>query len=120
MERFSLPFVVALLLSTNGAMPVLAQTAADQASRQISFNDALEKVRTARFSDYQGRIGVAVESERAFEEMRNYILDMYDGVEQVSSFIQDDSYVDCITVESQPSVRHLGIKECPSPDKTGS
>src|ERR1700759_186525 len=45
----------------------------------MTLQESLEKTRNARFPNYAGRVGVAVENEKAFEEMRRYILDMYDG-----------------------------------------
>jgi Neprosin len=81
----------------------------------VNLRDALDRTRTARFSDYAGRVGVAVESEKAFEEMRRHIIDMYEGVQVVSSFIHIGNYVDCITIESQPTVRRLGLTEIAKP-----
>jgi len=71
----------------------------------ISFGDFLQSVRDASFDDYAGRDDAAVRDADAFEEMRQHILTMYDGVEQVSTFVVDGQYFDCITVESQPSLR---------------
>ncbi len=71
----------------------------------ISFDDFLQSVRDATFDEYAQRDGAAVRDADAFEEMRQHILTMYDGVVQVSSFVYEDQYVDCITIESQPSVR---------------
>jgi hypothetical protein len=76
--------------------------------------DATQKIRAARFSDYEGRLGVRVDA-KAFEEMQKYLLERYEGVETVNSFVRDNTYVDCIKTESQPSVRQQGIREIAKP-----
>jgi hypothetical protein len=88
----------------------------------IPFDEFLQGVRDASFEDYSQRDGAQVRDEDAFEEMRNHILSMYDGVEQVSTFMVDDQYFDCITIDSQPSVRllDLGTAEREAPDGSQS
>jgi hypothetical protein len=71
----------------------------------VPFDEFVQGVRDAAFDEYAQREGAAVRDADAFEEMRQHILTMYDGAEQVSTFVYDDQYVDCITVESQPSAR---------------
>ena len=80
----------------------------------VRLQDATQKIRTARFSDYEGRLGVRVDA-KAFEEMQKYLLERYEGVETVNSFVRDNTYVDCIKTESQPSVRQQGIREIAKP-----
>ena len=75
----------------------------------ISFDEFLQGVQEATFEDFVGRDGVGVRDEQSFEEMRTHILIMYDGVEQVSTFVVEGSYFDCITIDSQPSVRLLDL-----------
>lgn len=86
----------------------------------VSFDQFLRGVRSMRISDFAARAGTRVEDANAFEDMRAHILYMYDGVKQVSSFTRDGSYVDCIEIESQPSVRHLGLKELARPPTTST
>ena len=76
----------------------------------ILFADFVRSVEGARFEDYQGQEDVTVRDADAFEAMRQHILRMYDGVEQVSSFVLDGQPVDCITIDSQPSVRLQGLE----------
>jgi hypothetical protein len=101
--------------SSSPNQAAIAMPSTGQQNEFITLQDSLERTRNAHFLDYSGRLGVAVKSDKVFEDMRKYILDMYEGVKDVSSFVQDNSYVDCITIESQPSVRHLGIKEIAKP-----
>ncbi len=80
-----------------------------------SFVSYLDTVRAASIEDYRGKPNTKVESAPAFEDMRAHVLHMYDGAAVVSSFVLDESYVDCIRIESQPSVRELGIKQIAKP-----
>lgn len=74
----------------------------------------MQAVRSAQFAD-ERRVGARVESPKAFEEMQKYLLDRYEGVEAVSSFVRDNTYVDCVKIENQPSVRQQGIREIAKP-----
>jgi hypothetical protein len=85
----------------------------------VPFAEFLKRVRTATFADYAKREGSRVRDSAAFEEMRRHILTMYDGVKQVSTFVVGDDYFDCITVETQPSLRLRGLRE-PAPAPKGS
>jgi hypothetical protein len=108
--------LIALTVCLNG-FPARSQTPSDTAVRGqfVRFQEGMERTRSARYSDYEGRVGVRVESARAFEEMQKYVLEHYDGVEVVSSFFRDGQYVDCIKTETQPSIRRLGIRELAKP-----
>jgi hypothetical protein len=74
-------------------------------------------VANARYSDYAGLAQTSVKNEQAFKAMQSYILDTYAGVKQVNSFVLDGQYFDCITINSQPSVHHLNIKQIAQPPK---
>jgi len=76
----------------------------------VSFDEFLQNVRDASFEDYAAREDAQVRDDDSFEEMRNHILNMYDGVEYVSTFVVDNQYFDCITIESQPSARLQDIE----------
>lgn len=105
------------LLLLAAALTVLAGCAqvAPRPDDFVIFPEFLSSVRTATYDDYAKRSDARVRDAAAFEEMRRHILYMYDGVKQVGSFVRDGSYADCITIESQPSVRHLGIREIARP-----
>ncbi|HEX6682280.1 MAG TPA: neprosin family prolyl endopeptidase [Candidatus Limnocylindrales bacterium] len=66
-----------------------------------------------------GRVG-AVRGEAAFEQMRGHVLDMYKGVDVKHSYLSPDGYFDCVSVDSQPSVKALGGKEVAAPPPAGS
>jgi hypothetical protein len=69
----------------------------------------LQRVEHATFDESARLPGAHVQDAQAFAEMRAYVQRMYAGVQQVSSFVSEGQYVDCITIASQPSVRQLGL-----------
>src|SRR5262245_16581332 len=84
-----------------------------------TFSDFLKQTTEARFADYAKREGAEVRDEAAFEEMRAHIRTMYEGVKPVHSFFVDGRYCDCITVESQPSLRLQGLKAIEKAPRVG-
>ncbi|MFQ5350751.1 MAG: neprosin family prolyl endopeptidase, partial [Thermoanaerobaculia bacterium] len=85
-----------------------------------SFDDFLTGVRAASYDDYADREDTQVRDPRAFEEMRDHLLEMYQGAEPTGLFYLDGQLVDCITIDSQPSVRllDLGRADRSPPDGT--
>jgi hypothetical protein len=85
----------------------------------ISFPEFLEQVKHATFEDYSD---TKVESKEAFQDIKDHVLGMYDGVcvEEVTSFVLEEEYGDCLKIEEQPTVRQFGIQwiEKPPPDLT--
>jgi hypothetical protein len=74
-----------------------------------TLEEFLRDVRTAEYGDYAAREDARVRDEQSFEEMRRHVLRMYEGAVEVHSFLLDGHVVDCITVETQPSIRLLGL-----------
>jgi Neprosin len=81
----------------------------------VPFRDFLENTKAAGFSDYATRPANHVKDARAFEEMRQHILTLYQGVEVTHSFVLDSNHFDCVPIEQQPAVRILGLKSIASP-----
>jgi hypothetical protein len=117
MRAVLLLFFAALLFSVSGLSVAAGQSQSEEAGSNtfVRLQDALEKIKSARFADYESRVGVHVESAKAFEEMQKYLLDRYERAEAVNSFVRDNTYVDCIKIESQPSVRQQGMREIAKP-----
>ncbi len=59
MKRFILLFVGALLFGHNGFTVALAQVPSDEEGEKafVRLQDAMQKIRAARFFDYEGRVG---------------------------------------------------------------
>ncbi len=99
-------------------VPALAASAgADRAavsaagsSPFVSFSAFLSGMSAARYASVaaQNAIG-AVRSQAAFDEMRSYVLKLYQGVDVQHSYVDNGSYFDCVAGTTQPSARALGI-----------
>jgi hypothetical protein len=103
----------------NAAVVVLVSMGLANASAQtrpvVRFEDFLQQTRAAHFEMYSGGPETAVRDAAAFEEMRQYIFAMYQGVTVTHSFVLGTHHVDCVPIEQQPSVRLLGLKEIATP-----
>jgi hypothetical protein len=117
MRRFASGLLAALLFAAVGFTTAAAQVPRGDADKTafVSLREAMQKARSSRYAEYEGRRGVRVESEKAFDEMLKYLLDRYEGVDVVSSFMLDNRYVDCVKIETQPSVRQQHIREIAKP-----
>ena len=56
-----------------------------------------------------------VANAAAFAEMRQHIVNLYQGVHVTHSFVQGSLTLDCVPIEQQPSVRTLGLKGIAAP-----
>jgi len=81
----------------------------------VPFNDFIAATRAANSGDYLGKPSAQVSDEPAFEEMRQHILKLYDGVQISHSFTLDGDNFDCIPEMQQPGVRLRGLKSIASP-----
>jgi hypothetical protein len=118
---FALVGATTALVGVPAVHPAAAQPAA--ASGFQSFDAFINEVKQVTYAGMSaaGRSG-AVTSAASFDQMRSYVLGMYRGVKVEHSFRTDESYFDCVTVDSQPSVRALGgtgIATSPPPTASG-
>ena len=81
----------------------------------VAFQDFVANTATASSSDYLAQPASQVKDAAAFEQMRQHILGLYQGVQVDHSFVQDSQYFDCVPVAQQPSVRLLGITIAATP-----
>jgi hypothetical protein len=81
----------------------------------VPFRNSIDQTTTADAGDYLTQPASKVKNAAAFEEMRQHILHMYQGVEVNHSFVLDSSHYDCVPIEQQPAVRTYGIKKIASP-----
>lgn len=56
-----------------------------------------------------------VRDEAAFEEMRQAVLDRYQGVQVTHSFVLDNQHYDCVPLQQQPAVRKFHLTEIAKP-----
>lgn len=81
----------------------------------VMFDSFMREVSAARATRYLQAPGSRLSDSTAFEEMRNHVLSLYQGVHVTHSFTYNSQYVDCVPVLQQPGARRLGLKEMPSP-----
>ena len=106
-------------VAAGGVIASPAYAAPVQASGFVSYDAFLGGVAAANYqaSAASGRLG-AVASAQAFNEMRSYVLQMYNGVQVGHSYVADGNYFDCVDVKTQPSVQALGLKTLATPPAT--
>jgi len=80
----------------------------------VAFDIFLDRVRNSTFGDFSS---TAVVDEVSFTEMKQRILAIYGGVNvtNVTSFVLDGEYCDCIQLMQQPSVHLLGLDHIEAP-----
>jgi hypothetical protein len=71
----------------------------------MAFQVFISQTRMAQAPDYLGKDGVRVRDKDAFEEMKRYVLDHYEGVQVTHSFIDGSHMVDCVPFDQQPGLR---------------
>lgn len=71
----------------------------------VPFNNFVEGTRAANSSKYLSQSNSKVRDAQALEEMRQHILNLYEGVNVSHSFVLDGDHFDCVPVEQQPGVR---------------
>ncbi len=81
----------------------------------VPFKTFVASTKLASASDYQARPASKVKDNAAFEEMRQHILSLYQGVEVSHSFLLDGDEFDCVPVQQQPAVRLLGLQRIATP-----
>lgn len=109
--RFRGPLAIRAALLIAGASALCAQTipALD------SYSSFLARTRTAQYSQFRDLAGTRVTNAANFEQMREHVLTMYDGVKPSHSFLVGSHPFDCVPVDQQPSVRLLGISTIAQP-----
>src|ERR1051326_9242870 len=71
-----------------------------------TFSDFMDSVTSAKHEHYTEKKGNIVANEVEFNNMKEYLTKLYQGVEVLHSFMDENgSIFDCIPIEHQPSVR---------------
>jgi hypothetical protein len=101
-----------LILAATGSRA----TAQAEKAQFVPFDRFLSNTRTANFNDFLTRPGTKVKDAAAFEEMRQSILDRYDGAEVTHSFVAGQMHYDCVPIDQQPALRKYGLSSiAPAP-----
>jgi Neprosin len=85
----------------------LAQTGP---TKLVPFNDFLKDVARVAPSSFFAQPASRVKTTQSFEQMRQHILSMYEGVSVRHSFLLGSDPFDCVPIMQQPSVRLRGLK----------
>jgi hypothetical protein len=80
----------------------------------VPFNDFIQSVKGANSTHFVARPGFKVKDSAAFEEMRQYILSMYRGVDVRHSYVLGSQTFDCIPINQQPSLQAPGQSQIAS------
>jgi len=95
-------WAVSLIMATTAWS---AAAGAQSRSSFVAFQAFLGQTRTAQSADYLGRGRMRVRDDDAFQEMKRYVLDHYEGVRVTHSFIDSGHMVDCVPFDQQPGLR---------------
>ena len=70
-----------------------------------SFSDFMDSVRSAKHEHYTEKTGNIVANEVEFTNMKEYLTKLYQGVEVLHSFTDENGSVfDCIPIEAATSI----------------
>lgn len=81
----------------------------------VPFKTFVEDTRTANTNSYLSRAESKVRDTAAFEEMRQFLLSRYQGMNITHTFVAAGNHYDCVPIEQQPAVRKYGLKNIASP-----
>ena len=93
------------ILSFAFAMGFAGQAGAAEETRFVPFAQFLSATKDAKASDFIGKQNLRVRDDASFQEMRDHVLSLYEGVTVKRSFVEDGRHVDCVPFDQQPSLR---------------
>lgn len=107
------PWFVAALAMILLSVALLSQPAIQERQTGprefMPYEQFIASTQKAAFADYARRAGTKVSDDKEFLKMKNHVLSMYQGVIVKNSFVMENNgYVDCIDVKTQPSLRRGG------------
>jgi hypothetical protein len=80
----------------------------------MSFEDFIAAVQAATYGDYLGHPSTEVRNERAFKEMRQYLLQRYAGVRVAATVVVGDQFFDCIVLPETVGATAPESAGCPT------
>lgn len=108
----------ALMLVTF-ALPMQILVSNAYAEELVPFKEFYTGVGSLRYEDYAKKEGVKVKNADEFEKMKAHAVSIYEGVKVKNSFMLENDYIDCVDVNTQPSLRQngkfLALEKPPAP-----
>jgi hypothetical protein len=86
-----------------------------RAQNFVPFTQFLANTTAANASNYVGQQGYSVQDAPTFQQMQQYILSLYQGVQVSQSFLLDGQYYDCVPIQQQPTYVQLGLTSVATP-----
>ena len=80
-------------------------------AKLVPFPTFIQSVKDANANNFLDHSDFKVKDAASFEEMRQYILSLYDQVHVSHSYVLGSQTFDCVPVDQQPSIRALGRKQ---------
>jgi hypothetical protein len=102
--------LIACIAWTSGLALVEPRSAKSQTTF-VTFDEFLAETSAALFSQYKGRENVQVTDPAAFNEMKDYLLELYQNIGVGHSFVEDIQTVDCVPLQQQPGLRGASTAE---------
>jgi hypothetical protein len=107
---------LSLALWILGFMTIATPTLAQLSTYQLKpFTEFRNRLRTASVSEFVNQADVRVTDALIFEEMRQHLLSLYEGVDVTQSYELGDQVFDCVPIEQQPSARTAGVSHIAEP-----
>ncbi|HTR23023.1 MAG TPA: neprosin family prolyl endopeptidase [Terriglobales bacterium] len=113
--RFSKSFFVVAAVALLISASLYAQPTA---YRLDSFESFMANARAAVPADYMAQADSRVKDGSAFEDMRQHLLGLYDGITVTHSFLLSGHAFDCVPIEQQASLRQYAGNKVAAPPPT--
>jgi hypothetical protein len=107
-----LPVRAFVLIAGFASGVALAQS---NSTQFVPFGKFITNTRTASVNDFMASPESKVQDRPSFEEMRQSILQRYEGVQVTHSFLLDGMHYDCVPIMQQPAVRTYGLTSIATP-----
>ncbi|MFL6449683.1 MAG: neprosin family prolyl endopeptidase [Bryobacteraceae bacterium] len=107
------------MMSLTAISVVSAQDAASQ-SKFVPFNEFVQSVRSVQTKAVTSAARARVTDGAKVDQMRQHLLNLYDGVSVSHSFVIGAHTADCVPLTQQPTVRAMGIKDLAAPPDSSS
>jgi neprosin-like protein len=107
-SRTRATFIVTAMATALSSGLARGQTAP---AKFVPFDEFVQSVKAADGNVFIARPAAKVKASTSFEEMRQHIANLYQGVQVSHSYVLGSQTFDCVPVDQQPTVRILGLSK---------